>query len=625
MKKLTTLFAALFLIIGMAQAQDVYFSGNHNGTGKIWKNNALVQSTSDTTFSVSLTALQVANDSSLYCAGYVHDSTYGFVQGRIWLNDSLVFNADTNTTIRRFVINGSQWTAAGYGANEWENVAGLVWQDGELLYAYSDSTHNNRINALTFDTVTGDLYAAGISAELESRATVWKNDTLFWREDSVSVINDIIHNGTDLFAAGCRYLGDTSIFATLWKNDTVFFCINDASAESEFQAVAFYNGSVYIGGYNGNTLYIWQDDEVLYDHPYTNNSKINALVVNESGVYYAGQIDGVATVWKDGEILYQPEDCEDITSLVVVLPSPPLPMYTLTVEADTTGWGTVSGGGDYPLGDTVTIEAFPILGCEFLFWNDSITDNPRDIVVTQDSTFIAYFGRLEYLITTEVNPEGSGTVTGGGTYYYNDTIPIEAVPNLGFEFIGWNDSITDNPRNIIITQDSTFTALFDTLRCTVTTAVIPENAGTVSGGGIFNYGTTISLEATPNTGYVFAHWGDGETANPRTVLVEGDTTYTALFEALEYEITTIAQPAEGGTVIGGGVYPYGTEVTLTARPNDNYEFVCWSDGIVSNPRYITVTQDASYTALFSSQGPQNYTITVLANEPELGTVEGSGT
>ena len=688
MKKALTLITMLFFALGWASAQDVYFSGNNNGTGKIWKNDSLIYSLSDT-INVGLTAMQVAPDGTIYTAGHVNDSTFTYVQGRVWRNDSLVFDAGNSTTINALTLNGNTWTAGGIGENEWENTSGLVWQNGALLYAFSDSTMSNQIKAVAIDPATGDIYSGGISSELEARAALWKNDTLLWRDDSISTINALVFNDSDIYAAGSR--NAEGYHAVLWKNDTVIFSIS--ADDAEFSVLAFYNGSVYIGGYNDNSLYIWQDDEVLYDHACTSYSNIYTLTVNEFGVYYAGEIDGVATVWKDGEILFQPEDCEAVTGLAVL--PPPQPTFTLTVEADSTGWGTVTGGGIYYYGDTVTIEAIPNLGCEFLYWNDSITDNPREIVITQDSTFIAHFGQIDYTIMTAVIPINSGTVTEGGIFHYGDTLILEAVANPGYEFERWTDSVADNPREVIVTQDSTFIAVFierqytitvvsdqpdwgsvigggtysygDTIQieaianhgymfsywndgsydnprtiivtedqtfiahfglqqCVIQTGVIPEGAGTVTGAGPWSYlyGDTITLTAQSNFGYVFSHWDDGVTDNPRTIIVEGDATYIAIFTPLPYEITTECDPVEGGSVSGGGIYDYGSVVTLTATANENYSFLCWSDGIASNPRTITVSGNAHYKALFHLNGTPQYTVTVTANDPSLGTVTGSG-
>lgn len=54
--------------------------------------------------------------------------------------------------------------------------------------------------------------------------------------------------------------------------------------------------------------------------------------------------------------------------------------------------------------------------------------------------------------------------------------------------------------------------------------------GTTTGSGKYEKGTTVSISAIPNTGYKFLQWREGESiANPRNVVVNGDSTYNALF------------------------------------------------------------------------------------------------
>lgn len=130
---------------------------------------------------------------------------------------------------------------------------------------------------------------------------------------------------------------------------------------------------------------------------------------------------------------------------------------------------------------------------------------------------------------------------------------------------------------------------------TISTSVSPSGSGTVSGGGTKTAGTTITLTANPATGYGFKQWSDGNTSNPRTVTVTGNATYTAQFTKKSY---TISVSGTNGTVTGGGTYEYGTTATLTATPNSGYKFVKWSDGNDQNPRNITVTGNASYSAVF---------------------------
>ena len=260
----------------------------------------------------------------------------------------------------------------------------------------------------------------------------------------------------------------------------------------------------------------------------------------------------------------------------------------------------------------------------FLRWDDGNTDNPRDVIVTQSATFIAYFVNAECTIETLVTPEGTGTVTGAGTYPYGDTIVLIATPITGYEFISWNDGNTENPRTLVVTENQTYTAQFDIIQHVVTTVVTPEGSGTVEGGGIYPYGETVTLTAQNNTGYIFKMWSDEVFDNPRQVVVDRDTTYTAVFSPLQYTITTGSDPEEGGVVEGGGSYPYGEPVTLTARPANNYSFLCWQDGITSNPRNIIVTGDATYKALFRFTGTVEYHIKLIPSDASMGTVEGEG-
>lgn len=687
MKKTFTLLAALFFVVGIAQAQDVYFAGNGNGTGKVWKNNTLIYNLSDS-LTHRLQALQVTPEGTVYSAGFVHDTAYS--EGRVWLNDSLIFSAGENSVINNLALDGNGWVAAGYNENEWSIPQGLVWNNGEILHAFSDSLSPNWIFALCIDPVSGDLYTGGSIDSLEM-ATVWRNDSLLWTAELTSTVCCLHHDGTNLYAGGYYYL-EGLLMATVWENGEVLYSFSD-SITSSFQALAMYDGDLYTSGYADDSVFVWKNGTVLYAHPFDETGDLYALNVDASGVYYAGQIDSVGMVWKDGEILYQPEGCNEITSLVI-LPSEPTPVFTLTVEADTTGWGTVSGGGDYPLGDTATIEAFPNMGAEFLYWNDSITDSPRNVIVCQDSTFIAHFGRIDYHIEAWATPENAGTVSGGGTYHYGDTLTLEATANpgfvfeswndgshtnprevvvtqdstftasfgirqytitvlsdnvywgsvtgsgvynyndtivmtatanLGFEFEGWTDGNTDNPRTVVVTEDHIYTAHFRIQQCLIKAGVTPEGAGSVNGAGTYDYGSIIKLTAHSNPGFIFEQWTDGVIVNPRNILVEGDASYTAEFSMIAYEISTASDPEEGGTVSGGGIYHYGDTIFLNASPNPNYIFICWNDGIASNPRRIIVNKNESFTATFYKNGTSNYTVDVFSNDTTLGTVTGGGT
>lgn len=206
---------------------------------------------------------------------------------------------------------------------------------------------------------------------------------------------------------------------------------------------------------------------------------------------------------------------------------------TVVVNSADATQGFVSGGGTFVTGTQRTISASPHTGYRFLQWNDSITANPRTFTLTQDTVFTAYFETIpQYTVTVTSNDPDMGTVSGSGTVYEGSTTTIRATPSSGYRFTYWNDGITTNPRSVTVTSDTSFTAYFEPLPTyTVTLLSDNEEWGTVSGGGTFTSGTTITIHATPNSGYHFVYWNDNNTQNPRNITVNDNITLTAFFAA----------------------------------------------------------------------------------------------
>ena len=93
----------------------------------------------------------------------------------------------------------------------------------------------------------------------------------------------------------------------------------------------------------------------------------------------------------------------------------------------------------------------------FVRWSDGNTDNPRLVTVTKDTTLIAEFANDPILTLVSDN---RGYVYGGGQFKPNTSVEILAYPNWGYHFTQWADGNTDNPREIVLTCDTTFTAEF---------------------------------------------------------------------------------------------------------------------------------------------------------------------
>ena len=79
--------------------------------------------------------------------------------------------------------------------------------------------------------------------------------------------------------------------------------------------------------------------------------------------------------------------------------------------------------------------------------------------------------------------------------------------------------------------------------------------GTVFGAGTYAEGTEVTLAAIPNKGYEFIQWSDGNTDNPRKIVVTGDVNLAALFakENTAIDDAVSDQPAASKIIRNGQV------------------------------------------------------------------------
>jgi hypothetical protein len=83
------------------------------------------------------------------------------------------------------------------------------------------------------------------------------------------------------------------------------------------------------------------------------------------------------------------------------------------------------------------------------------------------------------------------------------------------------------------------------------------------------------------------------------VTLNSNTSITANFQVIINSYTLSVTAGEGGSVsTEGGEYEEGTEVTITATPEEGYEFIGWSDGENSSERVITISSETSISANF---------------------------
>ncbi len=215
---------------------------------------------------------------------------------------------------------------------------------------------------------------------------------------------------------------------------------------------------------------------------------------------------------------------------------------TISVTANPSEGGTVSGGGKYLKGKTCVVAASANEGYVFSNW----TENG-----TQVSTSVSY----------------SFTVDADRTLVANFSV------STGNNF-------------------------------TITAVASPEYGGVISGSGTYQQGQTCTVTATAEAGYAFVNWTENgnvvSTNASYTFTVNGNRTLLANFTELqpdEYLIQVSANPTEGGTVTGGGTYQEGQSCTVTAVPANGYAFTWWYEMISDEGggSYVPVSSDANYS------------------------------
>ena len=299
--------------------------------------------------------------------------------------------------------------------------------------------------------------------------------------------------------------------------------------------------------------------------------------------------------------------------------------YNITVLSADEKMGGVSGTGVYKFKSEVTISALPIEGYHFVAWNDENQESPRKVVVgAEDKTYTATFAPNQYMVSAEAADAEMGSVTGGGLFDYKSNVQIEATAKTGYHFVSWSDQNQENPRTINVPLGGIeLKAVFDYNEYNITVLSADEKMGGVEGTGVYKFKSEVTISALPIEGYHFVAWNDNNESNPRTVKVGAeDVTYTATFAPNQYMVSAESADAEMGTVTGGGLFDYKSNVQIEATAKTGYHFVSWSDQSTENPRTVNVPLGGiELKAVFDYN---EYNITVLSANAEMGAVSGTG-
>ena len=150
---------------------------------------------------------------------------------------------------------------------------------------------------------------------------------------------------------------------------------------------------------------------------------------------------------------------------------------------------------------------------------------------------------------------------------------------------------------------------------------IAEEVIVASAVNSYDYGTTVRVTATPETGWEFSEWkGDIiSSENPISITITEPKEITAVFKRKQFDVTVTIQgkgTVNQELVVQSTKYDYESQVKLTAVPSDGWQFSGWSGDVSStvNPLTISVDRSKNLTAIFIRK---KFNVNV--------TIEGNGT
>jgi len=263
-------------------------------------------------------------------------------------------------------------------------------------------------------------------------------------------------------------------------------------------------------------------------------------------------------------------------------------------------------------------------------------DTCDDLDLQISAQFVYFQPITEYFLDVTVDPPDAGVVNqnpvGSGPFAPDTVVGLTAVADTGYVFDRWLGPVADpNSATTSVTMAGTdplieVTAVFVPVFYTLTVIEDPDEGGDVTVVPVqatYLPTDSVTLTAVANPGWTFSAWVIDEEEivddqNPLLLEFEGRPRRDVIVRAVftQNPILTILETV-GGTVdfsppginvevVNGNTlveYFAGTDVTLTANADAEFEFVQWEiDGIVvtENPTTFAIDTDTTVNAVFTT-------------------------
>ena len=281
----------------------------------------------------------------------------------------------------------------------------------------------------------------------------------------------------------------------------------------------------------------------------TNNGTLN---VNEGGKLEGETTGGSGTVVNTPTITAQPANqtvtAGNTATFTVTATSENLTYQWSQSTDQGESWREITGatGSTYTTAATTTSMSGYQYRCEVSNSAGSVTSEVATLTVNEPAP-------TTYTITADVDPVEAGTVTVNGsgtsaTVTAGDEVTLAATANSGYRFVGWMEGdqtvSTDTTYAFQASSNRSLTAKFEKV---YTVTVNASGGGTATADKTTAAeGETVTLTATPDSGYHFTGWtsSDGVTfANASSesttfTMPAGDVTVTAGFTRISSGSTT---------------------------------------------------------------------------------------
>ena len=328
-------------------------------------------------------------------------------------------------------------------------------------------------------------------------------------------------------------------------------------------------------------------DVFYFEGPYEAGDSAFVMAWANPGYRFVNWTEGTTVVSTDNPYEFVMNADVTLTANFEVDSTASADSLTIITAVNDATMGTITpapGTHHYGVGDVFTVTATPNSGYFFEGWvlsvdygffaytdtlvgmpstySDTVTEDALGVVMSFTALFTAdsvpVVNPDSIVVTFAVNDATMGTINPApGTYTYaeTDSIHVVATPNSGYYFIGWHleasyygfpvDTIVYTTENrfdesfedmggMVLTLTALFSADTNATMYTVTVSANNSTMGTVSGGGVYAEGSTVTITATPNEGFSFQGWvidGDTIATNPYTFTITGHVNAVAVFVA----------------------------------------------------------------------------------------------